>query len=88
MSIELKVGNCHNICFIAGTCYYPKGWRKFEVCAPEKYVNEFFIQTLNDVKLKIKEDLKHYEVRVQPNQNKKLIDIKFEFLMKKYYIII
>ena len=58
ITIELKVGNCHNTCFISGTCYYPKGWRKFEVCAPENYVNEIFSYTLNVVKLKIKETCK------------------------------
>lgn len=60
--IELKVGNHFNLCFISGICYYSKGWKKFEVCAPKDYVNEMFIQTLNAVKLKIKENIvKHYE---------------------------
>ena len=53
ITIELKVGNCYNICFISGVCYYPKGWEKFEICAPEDYVNKIFTQTLNAVKLKI-----------------------------------
>ena len=62
IKIELKVGNYYNTYFISGTCYYSKGWRKFEVCAPKDYVNEMFIQTLNVVKLKIKESIvKHYE---------------------------
>lgn len=38
IDIELKVGNCHNIVFISGICYYPKGWKKFEVCAPKDYI--------------------------------------------------
>lgn len=53
ITIELKIGNCHNIVFISGICYYSKGWEKFEVCAPEDYVNERFTQTLNAVKLKM-----------------------------------
>ena len=62
ITIELKVGNHFGLCFISGICYYSKGWQKFEVCAPEKYVNEMFIQTLNVVKLKIKENIvTHYE---------------------------
>ena len=62
ISIELKVANCRDIYLISGTCYYSQGWRKFEVCAPEKYLNEFFIQTINAVKLKIRENIvNHYE---------------------------
>lgn len=57
ITIELKVGNCHNICFISGICYYSKGWEKFEVFAPEDYVNKMFSKTLNAVKLKIKENI-------------------------------
>ena len=57
ITIEVKIGNCHDICFISSTCYYPKGLEKFEVCAPKDYVNELFTQTLNAVKLKIKENL-------------------------------
>lgn len=62
IAIELKVGNNQfNLCFISGTCYYSKGWEKFEICAPEDYVNKMFTQTLNVVKLKIKENIiKHY----------------------------
>lgn len=55
IAIELKVGNCHSICFISGICYYSKGWEKFEVCAPENHINKMFTQTLNAVKLKIKD---------------------------------
>ena len=62
ITIELKVGNHFGLCFISGICYHSKGWKKFEVCAPKDYVNEMFIQTLNVVKLKIKENIvKHYE---------------------------
>lgn len=57
ITIELVVGNLHNLCSISGTCYYTKGWEKFEVCAPKDYVNKMFIQTLNAVKLKIKENI-------------------------------
>ena len=57
ITIELKVGNYYNICFISGICYYSKGCEKFEVCAPKDYVNKMFIQTLNSVKLKIKENI-------------------------------
>lgn len=53
ITIELKVGNGHSIYFISGVCYYPKGWKKFEVCAPEDYINERFAQTLSAVKLKM-----------------------------------
>ena len=53
ITIELKVGNCHNIVFISGICYYPKGWEKFEVCAPKDYIDKMFMQTLNAVKNKI-----------------------------------
>ena len=62
ITTELMVGNCHSIWFIAGTCYYHGGWEKFEVCAPECYIDKMFTQTLNAVKLKIKEKIvKHYE---------------------------
>lgn len=62
ITIELKVGNHFGLCFISGICYYSKGWQKFEVCAPKNYVNEMFTQTLNVVKLKIKENIeKHYK---------------------------
>lgn len=62
ITIELKVGNCHNICFISGICYYPKGWKKFEICVSKDYVDKIFTQTLNAVKLEIKENIvKHYE---------------------------
>ena len=57
ITIELKVGNCHNICFISGVCYYSKGYKKFEICAPEDYVGKIFIQTLDAIKLEIKEDI-------------------------------
>jgi hypothetical protein len=57
ITIELKVGNCHSTYFIAGICYHPKGWEKFEVGGPEKHINEMFIQTLNAAKNKIKEAL-------------------------------
>lgn len=57
MTIELKIGNCHNIFFIAGICYYSKGWEKFEVCAHKDYIGEMFTQILNAVKLKIKENI-------------------------------
>ena len=55
--IELKVGNHFGLCFISGICYYSKGCQKFEICAPKDYVNEMFIQILNVVKLKIKENI-------------------------------
>ena len=62
ITIELKVGNHFDLCFIAGICYYSKGYEKFEVCVPKDYVNEMFTQTLNAVKLKIKENIvKHSE---------------------------
>ena len=62
ITIELKVGNHFGLYFISGICYHSKGWRKFEVCAHKDYVNEMFIQTLNVVKLEIKENIvKHYE---------------------------
>lgn len=57
ITIELKVGNCHSICFISGICYYDKGWEKFEICVPEDYVDKIFTQTLSVVKLKIKENI-------------------------------
>ena len=57
VTIELKVGNHFDLCFISGICYYSKGWEKFEVCTPKDYVNKIFIQTLNAVKLKIKENI-------------------------------
>lgn len=49
-TIELKVGNCHNIVFIAGICYYHKGWEKFEVCVHKDYADKMFTQTLNKLK--------------------------------------
>ena len=58
IAIELKVGNDQfNFCFISGICYYSKGYEKFEIFAPKDYVNEMFIQILNVVKLKIKENI-------------------------------
>lgn len=54
ITIELKTGNCHDLIFISAICYYPKGWEKFEVCAPDKYINEQFEQTFKAVKLKIR----------------------------------
>lgn len=57
ITIELKVGNYHNICFISGICYYSKGYEKFEICVPKDYVDKIFTQTLNAVKLKIKENI-------------------------------
>ena len=58
IAIELKVGNNQfNFCFISGICYYSKGCQKFEICVPKDYVNEMFIQILNTVKLKIKENI-------------------------------
>ena len=62
IKIELKVGNHFGLCFISGICYYSKGWQKFEVYAPKDYIIEMFTQTLNTVKLKIKENIvKPYE---------------------------
>lgn len=58
ITIELKVGNYHNIVFISGICYYSKGWEKFEVCAPEDYIDKMFTQTLNAVKNEINQKLK------------------------------
>lgn len=57
ITIELKVGNYFGLCFISGICYCFKGWQKFEVCAPKTYIIEMFTQTLNTVKLKIKESI-------------------------------
>ena len=58
IAIELKVGNNQfNFYFISGICYYSKGCQKFEICTPKYYVNEMFIQILNVVKLKIKENI-------------------------------
>lgn len=57
IAIELKVGNCYNMCLISGTCYYSKGWENFEICAPKDYVNKIFTQILNAVELKIKENI-------------------------------
>lgn len=57
ITIELVVGNHFDLCFISGICYYSKGWEKFEVCAPKNYITEIFTQTLNAVKLKIKENI-------------------------------
>lgn len=51
ITIELKVGKWHNLCFILGTCYYPLGWEKFELCIPEDYIDKMFTQTINVVKL-------------------------------------
>lgn len=59
ITTELKVGNCHNIVFISGICYYPKGWEKFEVCAPKDYIDKLFIQTLNAIKNKISYETIH-----------------------------
>ena len=30
ITIELKVGNCHSICFISGICYYLKDWENLK----------------------------------------------------------
>ena len=57
ITIELNVGNYYNMCFISGTCYYSKGYEKFEIYAPEDYIYEMFTQTINTVKLKIKEKI-------------------------------
>ena len=57
ITIELKVGNCHDIVFIACICYYPKGWEKFELCAPKDYIDKLFTQTLNAVKNKIYDEI-------------------------------
>lgn len=64
ITIELKIGKLHSLCFISGVCYYPLGWEKFEVCAPEDYINEMFTQILNAVKLTIKRKMiKHYKIK-------------------------
>ena len=60
ITTELKVGKLHSLYFISGTCYYPLGCEKFEICASEDYVNKMFTQTLNAVKLKIKETIVKY----------------------------
>ena len=60
IEIELKVGNIHSLVLIAGICYYSKGWEKFEVNAPEDYIDKMFTQTLDAVKLKIKENIIKY----------------------------
>ena len=61
IEIELKVGNHYDLYFISGICYYPKGWQKFEVINPEKYVIEYFNKTLDAIKHKIANNLKQYE---------------------------
>ena len=61
ITIELKVGNYYNTCFISGTCYYSKGWRKFEISAPKHHISEVFTQTLNEIKLKIKRSILELE---------------------------
>lgn len=53
----LKVGNIHDIVFISGICYYSKGWERFELILPEKYIVKIFEQTLNAVKQVIKNKL-------------------------------
>lgn len=58
VDIELKVGTWHGMVFISAFCYYSKGWEKFELCAPEDYVNELFVQNLSAVKRKIEERIK------------------------------
>lgn len=50
----LKVGTHDGITDIAGVCYYPKGWQKFEVHALSKYAKEELDKTINAVKYKIK----------------------------------
>lgn len=55
----LKVGNVHDIVLISGICYYPKGWEKFELILPEKYIVERFEQILNSVKQRIKNKLNY-----------------------------
>lgn len=57
ITIVLKVGNIHNLYFISGICYYTKGWEKFEISAPKDYIAKIFTQTINKVKLKIKENI-------------------------------
>lgn len=55
----LKVGNVHDIVLISGICYYSKGWEKFELILPEKYIVKMFEQTLNAVKQVIKNKLNY-----------------------------
>ena len=58
IAIELKVGNNQfNLYFISGNCYYSKGYEKFQIIAYKDYVIEMFTQTINAVKLKIKESI-------------------------------
>lgn len=57
ITIELVFGNLHNLCSISGICYYSKGWEKFVTCGDKDNITEMFIQTLNAVKLKIKENI-------------------------------
>ena len=59
ITIILKVGNIHSLVFISGICYYSKGWEKFEVTAPEKYMVKCFEQTLSAVKQVIKNKLSY-----------------------------
>ena len=65
IEIELKVGNHYNLYFISGICYYPKGWQKFEITNPEKYIVEYLNKTLIAVKDIIAENLERYGLRTE-----------------------
>lgn len=49
----LKVGTFNKFTDIAGICYYPKGWYKFEVHSFVDYVDKEFEQTIKAVKFNI-----------------------------------
>lgn len=65
IEIELKVGNHYDLYFISGICYYPKGWQKFEIINPEKYIVEYLNKTLIAVKDIIAENLERYGLRTE-----------------------
>ena len=65
IEIELKVGNHYDLYFISGICYYPKGWQKFEIINPEKYIVEYLNKTIIAVKDIIAENLERYGLRTE-----------------------
>ena len=65
IEIELKVGNNYDLYFISGICYYPKGWQKFEIINPEKYIVKYLNKTLIAVKDIIAENLERYGLRTE-----------------------
>lgn len=65
IEIELKVGNHYDLYFISGICYYPKGWQKFEIIYPKKYIVEYLNKTLIAIKDIIAENLERYGLRTE-----------------------